>query len=185
MELKRMGVRPWWPWFRWWNSCAHFIRQCSISDLCLSRKTPRIRHRGSRLQASQYNLRYLGDYFPLVWLVWCVLLFFHISLELKTHYLGFNGGSALAANLRAAQACIVTNLAASVGGLTWMVWVSCRKNSPEMLLTFCFLGLPYWKKVVCRWVLLWCYCWPCGYNTRIWICRRTWVTLLYTFLTES
>ena len=36
---------------------------------------------------------------------------------------GFNGGSALAANLRAAQACIVTNLAASVGGLTWMLWV--------------------------------------------------------------
>jgi Amt family ammonium transporter len=37
---------------------------------------------------------------------------------------GFNGGSALAANLRAAQACIVTNLAASVGGLTWMLWVN-------------------------------------------------------------
>jgi Amt family ammonium transporter len=36
---------------------------------------------------------------------------------------GFNGGSALGANLRAAQACIVTNLAASVGGLTWMAWV--------------------------------------------------------------
>lgn len=36
---------------------------------------------------------------------------------------GFNGGSALSANLRAAQACIVTNLAASVGGLTWMIWV--------------------------------------------------------------
>jgi Amt family ammonium transporter len=37
-------------------------------------------------------------------------------------WFGFNGGSALGANLRAAQACIVTNLAASVGGLTWMVW---------------------------------------------------------------
>ncbi len=36
---------------------------------------------------------------------------------------GFNGGSALGANLRAAQACIVTNLAASVGGVTWMLWV--------------------------------------------------------------
>ena len=35
---------------------------------------------------------------------------------------GFNGGSALSANLRAVQACIVTNLAASVGGLTWMLW---------------------------------------------------------------
>jgi len=40
------------------------------------------------------------------------------------HLPGFNGGSALAANLRAAQACIVTNLAASVGGLTWMLWVN-------------------------------------------------------------
>lgn len=33
-------------------------------------------------------------------------------------------GSALSANLRAAQASIVTNLAASVGGATWMLWVS-------------------------------------------------------------
>jgi len=37
-------------------------------------------------------------------------------------WFGFNGGSALSANYRAAQACIVTNLAASVGGLTWMLW---------------------------------------------------------------
>jgi len=37
-------------------------------------------------------------------------------------WFGFNGGSALSANLRAGQACIVTNLAASVGGLTWMLW---------------------------------------------------------------
>ncbi|KAG6897484.1 hypothetical protein C0992_001089 [Termitomyces sp. T32_za158] len=37
-------------------------------------------------------------------------------------WFGFNGGSALSANFRAAQACIVTNLSASVGGLTWMLW---------------------------------------------------------------
>jgi len=37
-------------------------------------------------------------------------------------WFGFNGGSALSANLRAANACIITNLAASVGGLTWMFW---------------------------------------------------------------
>ncbi len=37
-------------------------------------------------------------------------------------WFGFNGGSALGANLRAIQACIVTNLAASTGGLTWMFW---------------------------------------------------------------
>jgi ammonia channel protein AmtB len=40
-------------------------------------------------------------------------------------WFGFNGGSALSANLRAIQACIVTNLAASVGGMTWMFWVRC------------------------------------------------------------
>ncbi|KAF9465420.1 ammonium transporter AmtB-like domain-containing protein [Collybia nuda] len=37
-------------------------------------------------------------------------------------WFGFNGGSALSANLRAAQASFITNLAASVGGLTWMLW---------------------------------------------------------------
>ncbi|KAI9801035.1 MAG: ammonium transporter Amt1 [Sarcosagium campestre] len=34
-------------------------------------------------------------------------------------WFGFNAGSALAANLRAVQAAVVTNLAASVGGVTW------------------------------------------------------------------
>jgi Amt family ammonium transporter len=34
-------------------------------------------------------------------------------------WFGFNGGSALAANLRAVMACVVTNIAASVGGITW------------------------------------------------------------------
>lgn len=34
-------------------------------------------------------------------------------------WFGFNGGSALAANLRAVMACVVTNLSASVGGITW------------------------------------------------------------------
>ncbi|KAG0135356.1 ammonium transporter AmtB-like domain-containing protein [Tuber indicum] len=34
-------------------------------------------------------------------------------------WFGFNGGSALGANLRAVMACVVTNLAASVGGITW------------------------------------------------------------------
>ncbi|KAI1339454.1 ammonium transporter AmtB-like domain-containing protein [Xylariaceae sp. FL0016] len=34
-------------------------------------------------------------------------------------WFGFNGGSALAANLRAVMACIVTHLAASVGAVTW------------------------------------------------------------------
>ncbi|KAI5481440.1 hypothetical protein MNV49_004196 [Pseudohyphozyma bogoriensis] len=34
-------------------------------------------------------------------------------------WFGFNGGSALSANLRATQAAIVTNMCASVGALTW------------------------------------------------------------------
>jgi len=34
-------------------------------------------------------------------------------------WFGFNAGSALSANLRAIMAAVVTNLAASVGGLTW------------------------------------------------------------------
>ncbi|KAG8932079.1 hypothetical protein FRC03_010868 [Tulasnella sp. 419] len=37
-------------------------------------------------------------------------------------WFGFNGGSALSSNLRAVQAVIVTNLSASIGGLTWMLW---------------------------------------------------------------
>ncbi|RUS20516.1 ammonium transporter AmtB-like domain-containing protein [Endogone sp. FLAS-F59071] len=36
-------------------------------------------------------------------------------------WFGFNGGSAVAGNIRAAMACVVTNLAAAVGGLTWMI----------------------------------------------------------------
>ncbi|CEG69742.1 hypothetical protein RMATCC62417_05763 [Rhizopus microsporus] len=35
-------------------------------------------------------------------------------------WFGFNGGSALAGNLRAVMACLVTNLAASMGAITWM-----------------------------------------------------------------
>lgn len=37
-------------------------------------------------------------------------------------WFGFNGGSALGANLRAVQAMMVTQVATSVGGLTWMFW---------------------------------------------------------------
>jgi Amt family ammonium transporter len=53
------------------------------------------------------------------------------TLFLWFGWFGFNGGSALSANIRAANACIVTNLAASVGGITWMAWVGgflARKN---------------------------------------------------------
>ncbi len=43
------------------------------------------------------------------------------TLMLWVGWFGFNGGSALAANLRAVMACYVTNMAAGVGGLTWMM----------------------------------------------------------------
>lgn len=36
-------------------------------------------------------------------------------------WFGFNAGSALAANMRAVMAAVVTNLAASIGGITWCV----------------------------------------------------------------
>lgn len=36
-------------------------------------------------------------------------------------WFGFNGGSALASSMRAAQAMMVTNIAAATGGLTWML----------------------------------------------------------------
>lgn len=36
-------------------------------------------------------------------------------------WFGFNGGSELATNLRSVQASIVTNIAAAMGGLTWMM----------------------------------------------------------------
>jgi Amt family ammonium transporter len=38
-------------------------------------------------------------------------------------WLGFNGGSALSANFKAAQSIIVTNIAASAGGLTYLLLV--------------------------------------------------------------
>lgn len=37
-------------------------------------------------------------------------------------WIGFNGGSALGANLRAVQATEVTIVAAAMGGVTWMLW---------------------------------------------------------------
>ena len=53
-------------------------------------------------------------------------------------WFGFNGGSEIAINSRAVNAIVVTNLSASVGGLSWMftdmIWNRKRKMS---LNSFC------------------------------------------------
>jgi Amt family ammonium transporter len=51
-------------------------------------------------------------------------------------WFGFNGGSALAGNLRAGMACVVTNLAASVGAITWML-IDYRVEHKFSALGFC------------------------------------------------
>ncbi|KAF9112027.1 hypothetical protein BGX27_004112 [Mortierella sp. AM989] len=51
-------------------------------------------------------------------------------------WFGFNGGSALSANLRAAMACVVTNLAASTAGLTWVL-LDYRHERKLSVLGFC------------------------------------------------
>lgn len=58
-------------------------------------------------------------------------------------WFGFNGGSALAANIRAAQASIATNLAAAVGGLTWLFidWFYTRRWSAVSLCSGIITGL--------------------------------------------
>lgn len=59
-----------------------------------------------RLAYRPYNVSYvvLGTIF--LWIGW----------------IGFNGGSALGANLRAVQATLVTIVASATGGITWMLW---------------------------------------------------------------
>ena len=55
-------------------------------------------------------------------------------------WFGFNGGSALSANMRAANACIITNLAAAVSGLTWMLW-DYRLERKWSVVGFCSGGI--------------------------------------------
>ena len=65
---------------------------------------------GPRINTHRYpptNLSFVYIGTALVWFGW----------------MGFNGGSALSANLRAAQAVLVSNVAASTGGLTYMLIV--------------------------------------------------------------
>lgn len=73
-----------------------------------------------RLAYKPHNITYVVLGTILIWFGW----------------FGFNGGTALSANLRAAQACLVTNLAASVGGLTWMLW-DYRLEKKWSVVAFC------------------------------------------------
>lgn len=58
-------------------------------------------------------------------------------------WFGFNGGSAGAMNLRSVQASVVTNLAAAMGGLTWMFmdWIYTRRYSAVSLCSGILAGL--------------------------------------------
>ncbi|KAK1525630.1 ammonium transporter [Colletotrichum costaricense] len=51
-------------------------------------------------------------------------------------WFGFNGGSALASNIRAVMACFNTNLAAGVGGVTWML-LDYRLEKKWSTIAFC------------------------------------------------
>jgi len=51
-------------------------------------------------------------------------------------WFGFNGGSALGANLRAVMACVVTHIAASVGGVTWVL-LDYRLDRKWSMVGFC------------------------------------------------
>lgn len=58
-------------------------------------------------------------------------------------WFGFNGGSALSANLRAVMAAVVTNLAACAGGITWCLidYIKCRRWSTVGCCTGIVVGL--------------------------------------------
>jgi Amt family ammonium transporter len=64
-------------------------------------------------------------------MLWVILICQIGTALLWFGWFGFNGGSALSANLRAVQALVVTNLSASVGGIVWMLldWRLERKFS--------------------------------------------------------
>lgn len=51
-------------------------------------------------------------------------------------WFGFNGGSALAPNMQAVLACFVSNLSASVGGITWLL-MDYRHEKKFSALGFC------------------------------------------------
>lgn len=51
-------------------------------------------------------------------------------------WFGFNGGSALGANMRAVMACVVSHIAASVGGVTWVL-LDYRLDRKWSMVGFC------------------------------------------------
>ena len=75
-------------------------------------------------------------------------------------WFGFNGGSALGANLRAVSACVVTHFAACTGGVTWVLldYRVDKKYSAVGFCSGCIAGLvaitpasgyvPIWSSVI-------------------------------------
>ena len=113
-----------------WTVCGlllllSFRDDLSVVSHCLVQSACHL-HLGKRLGYDHiHELRHPWHRIPLVWIIWYVsfvLFFFLVPLtylraDFSLHAPGFDGGSALSANFRAAQACIVTDLAASVDGL--------------------------------------------------------------------
>jgi len=96
--------------------------------LAISIYLPRRRGYGTdQFLYKPHNTTYVILGTVLLWFGWfgfnggafCATLFCGTVTDVIT-----NPGSALSANLRAANAVIITNLAASVGGATWMLWAS-------------------------------------------------------------
>jgi len=91
-----------------------FIRQREISDDDLQRleSLPMPKERASSLEFEPYNVNYLVLGTALLWFGWA----------------GFNGGSALASNLRAVSAWFCTHVAACAGGFTAVALLWLRKS---------------------------------------------------------
>ncbi len=88
-------------------------------------------------------------------------------------WFGFNGGSALSANLRAVQASIVTNLATAVAALTWMIWVRLFILYPSPPFNTISTGLQARGQVErCRFLLR-CHFRPSRYYSCFWFRRIT------------
>ncbi|MCC5943647.1 MAG: ammonium transporter [Bernardetiaceae bacterium] len=86
-----------------------------VAGLVLALLLGKRRSYGKEERPSSLNLTVLGS--ALLWFGW----------------FGFNGGSALGANATAASALLVTNVAAAIGGLAWVLAEIISKRKPSLL----------------------------------------------------